>query len=123
MVPKPLTSRWLVEQFSEDRYWVWLTPSNTIAAVAGLKVLEAERVHLTRFGIAPVMRGRGLAGKLLADIANTARELGMRQVTLSVYLSNSVARHVYTRAGYKMFEELPGQNDPGGAYVRMRLTL
>ena len=49
--------------------------------------------------------------------------MGARQLSLGVYGSNRIAKHVYESVGFEVFEERPAQEDPSGVDYQMRLDL
>jgi ribosomal protein S18 acetylase RimI-like enzyme len=122
-VPEPLTVLWLAQQFEAGRYWVWVDNKDSAKAIFGLLFPEEELAHLTRFGIAPDLRGRGLAKRLVGEIADVARSFGARRLSLRVYGSNAVARHVYDTLGFQVIEQIAVQEDPSGLSVRMSINL
>ena len=60
-------------------------------------VAAGDTVKLGRMAVAPEARGRGLAGRLLAEADARARELGALRMALGAQLT---AQRVYERAGY-----------------------
>lgn len=64
---------------------------------------EAQRhaATLTTFFIAPYARGHGLARGLLAQVAESARTQGFRQVDLDVRETQSAAIALYEQMGFK----------------------
>jgi ribosomal protein S18 acetylase RimI-like enzyme len=122
-VADPLTVEWLGQEFKTDMHWVWVDDDDTPQAMFKLLYPEPGRAHLTRFGIAPAMRGKGLARGMMEEIADEAYEAGADYLTLHVYLSNPRARHIYDQMDFRVVEEIPGTDDPAGPSVRMRLDL
>lgn len=121
-MPEPLTAEWLAGEFDNGNYWVWID-QREIAGVFGLVFLEDGVAHLTRFAIAPELRGRRLAKGLMEEIKEVARSLGAKQLSLNVYGSNQVARHVYDEMGFRLFGERVAAEDPSGVSHKMRLNL
>jgi ribosomal protein S18 acetylase RimI-like enzyme len=122
-VPDPFTAEWLAKEFKTDVHWVWVDDDDTPQAIFKLLYPEPGRAHLTRFGVAPAMRGKGLARGMIEEIADEAYEADADYLTLHVYLSNPRARHIYDEIDFYVVEELPGVDDSGGPSVRMRLDL
>lgn len=121
-IPDPLTADWLEAEFGETNHWVWAGDGGALCGVFCLRPTEAG-VHLTRFAVAPDMRGRGLAGHLVREIILTARSLGAHQVTLRVYGSNAKARHLYDSAGFQIVAERIAEEDSSGVSHDMMLAL
>ena len=120
-VSDPLTAEWLVAQFASGPFWVWTDRDNVIQAMAGLKALPDGVAHLNRFGIAPAMRGKGLFARLMAELIEIARDRGDTAMSLWVYGSNQVARHVYDRLGFKIMKQRDAEEDSSGVSINMRL--
>jgi ribosomal protein S18 acetylase RimI-like enzyme len=122
-VSNPLTADWLVGQFALGSYWVWTGPDNEIQAMAGLQAKEGGVAWLNRFGIAPAIRGKGLAAQLMNELIDIARRRGDTEVSLGVYGSNHIARRVYEKLGFKPVSERIADEDPSGTSITMRLAL
>ena len=122
-VPDPFTVEWLAKEFQIDPHWVWVDDDDTPQAMFKLIFHKPARAHLTRFGIAPAMRGKGLAAGLMQEIADEAYEAGADHLTLNVYASNPRARHIYDALGFRVVEENDPTGDLGGPSTHMRLDL
>jgi ribosomal-protein-alanine N-acetyltransferase len=122
-VPDPLTADWLVDQFGQGRFWVWCDGEGAIHAVAGLRAMEGGLAWLNRFGIAPAMRGQGLAAELMDEVIEIARRRGDHRMGLGVYGSNHIARRVYDRLGFLPIGERAAAEDPSGVSITMQCEL
>jgi ribosomal protein S18 acetylase RimI-like enzyme len=122
-VPEPLTSAWLAQQIEKGSYWVWIGQSGTIEGVFGLRFLEEGSARLGRFALSPNLRGQRLAKRFVEDILTLARSLEVKQLSLGVYGSNRIARHIYDNMGFQVFEERVAHEDPSGVSYQMRLAL
>ncbi|MFF2658288.1 GNAT family N-acetyltransferase [Kitasatospora sp. NPDC058032] len=78
------------------------------AACAGLRVIDATTVELTRVYVRPVRRGTGGGARLMAAIDEAARALGAERIVLDTRLDLVEARTLYTRHGYR---EIPAYTD------------
>ena len=123
LVPDPFTVEWLAKEFQTAVHWVWVDDDDTPQAMFKLLNPEPGRAHLTRFGIAPAMRGKGLAAGLMQEIADEAYEAGADHLTLNVYASNPRARHIYDKLGFYVVKENDPAVDPGGPSTHMRWDL
>ncbi|MEV0534805.1 GNAT family N-acetyltransferase [Kitasatospora sp. NPDC050463] len=83
-------------------------------ACAGLRLIEAGTVELTRVFVRPEVRGTGGGGHLLAAVDEAARALGAERVVLDTRLDLVEARALYTRHGYR---EIPAYNS--GPYAQV----
>lgn len=71
-----------------------------IVAYAGIWLMVDE-AHITTFAVLPAYRRRGIGGRLLSELLELAARLGARVATLEVRLSNSGARELYQRFGFR----------------------
>lgn len=79
-----------------------------VAGCAGLRVLSAETVELTRVYVDPEFRGSGLSGAVLDQVEREASALGARAIRLDVRADLVQARALYARQGYR---EIPAYNE------------
>ncbi|GAA1411926.1 GNAT family N-acetyltransferase [Kitasatospora putterlickiae] len=78
------------------------------AACAGLRVVDATTVELTRVYIRPARRGTGGGTRLMAAVDEAARALGAGRIVLDTRLDLVEARALYVRHGY---QEIPAYSD------------
>lgn len=69
-----------------------------------LKRLDADTGEVKRVWIAPGMRGRGLATRLMDELEALAREAGFRAVKLDTNKALTEAHALYRRRGYRDIE-------------------
>lgn len=122
-VPDPLTSTWLAQQFGKDSYWIWFDGMGTIQGVCTLNLKENGCARFGRFALSPCLRGQRLAKGFVLEIIALARSLGAIRVSLGVYGSNRIARHVYESVGFEVYEKRVAEEDPSGVNYQMRLAL
>lgn len=72
---------------------------HTVAAGAGVFAYGWASVHGMR--TAPAWRGRGMAGRILAALADAAMARGLARCFLQVEAGNSAALSLYRRAGFE----------------------
>jgi ribosomal protein S18 acetylase RimI-like enzyme len=66
---------------------------------------EAHRfLYVSDLCVEPGARGRGIAGRLLAEAEAACRRLGLPRLTIGVLAANEAARAAYRRAGYGPYE-------------------
>jgi len=123
MAPDPLTSAWICGEFEKYNHWVWVDESGAIAGIFALVPREEGSMRLARFAVAPEKRGQQLAKGFVQEIIPLARSLGAKQLSLAVYGSNRIARHVYESVGFQIADERAAQEDPSGVNYQMRLSL
>lgn len=70
------------------------------AACAGLKVVDATTVELTRVFVREERRGTGGGTRLMEAVEAAARELGAEQIRLDTRLDLTEARALYLKRGY-----------------------
>jgi [ribosomal protein S18]-alanine N-acetyltransferase len=71
-----------------------------IVGFAGLWLMVDE-AHITTIATHPDYRHRGLGELLLVSLFDIAYDIGARQVTLEVRVSNSVAQNLYRKYGFR----------------------
>ena len=64
-------------------------------------MLAPEEAHLLNITIAPQRQGQGLGLHLLQQVVDWSRLQGARLLWLEVRVSNTRARHIYERYGFK----------------------
>ena len=62
--------------------------------------LMVDDAHITTFSVHPDWRRRGIGQQLLMGVADLAREIGARRLTLEVRASNEAAQRLYERFGF-----------------------
>jgi RimJ/RimL family protein N-acetyltransferase len=122
-VPDPLTLKWLAQEFETANYWVWVDATGVIQGVFALNFKEDGLARFGRFALSPILRGQGLAKGHVQEIMTLARSLGAKKLSLGVYGSNRVAKHVYESVGFEVFEQRVAEEDPSGVEYQMRLDL
>jgi GNAT superfamily N-acetyltransferase len=78
---------------------VW--DSGDAVGCGGLKALSDGACEIKRMYVAPRVRGRGLAVRLLAALEDTARELGYTVARLDTGPLQPHAQRMYEAAGYR----------------------
>ena len=74
------------------------------AGCGAVRVNEPGTAEIKRMYVLPAHRGRGIAGKILAELEDHARTLGVRQLVLETGARQPESIAVYSRAG---FVEIP----------------
>jgi ribosomal protein S18 acetylase RimI-like enzyme len=122
--PESLTPEWLIQQFQATGYYsVWVDSFDRVQGVFALNIKGGGCARFGRFALSPDFRGRGLAKKLVEEVVSVARFRGVKQLSLGVYGSNHVAKHVYESCGFEVFEERPCEEDSSGINYQMKLNL
>ncbi|WP_166246353.1 ribosomal protein S18-alanine N-acetyltransferase [Paenibacillus turpanensis] len=60
-----------------------------------------DEAHITNIAVRDGFRGRKLGDRLLDELQRTAREYGMKRMTLEVRVSNLVAQSLYEKKGFR----------------------
>lgn len=63
--------------------------------------LTVDDAHITTIAVDPAYRGKGVGELLLNALIDHAFELGARQITLEVRVSNTVAQRLYLKYGFQ----------------------
>ena len=93
-VPDPLSSPWLEQEFQKHKHWAWVDRTGAIQGVFALVLRDEGLLRLARFALPPSLRGQRLSKRLVEETITLARSLGARQLSLAVYGSNRIARHL-----------------------------
>jgi ribosomal-protein-alanine N-acetyltransferase len=75
-------------------------PGAPIVGYGGLWLMVDE-AHVTSIAVKPEMRGRGLGELLMLCLFDIALRMEARWVTLEVRVSNTVARQLYKKLGFR----------------------
>lgn len=98
--PQPWSHRLFTEELAQRKSrayraaWV----GRSIVGFAGQMFVDDE-AHVNNIAVDPDWQGRGLGAALLADLARTALDRGMRHLTLEVRVGNEPALALYRRFG------------------------
>lgn len=79
-------------------YFVALSGSEVVG-YCGLMITVGEG-HVTTIGVAPSHQRRGIGRQLLLELARTARQRGVDDLTLEVRVSNTGAQALYHQFGF-----------------------
>lgn len=87
-------------------WWAVREGGTLHAAVGAIQLAPGMAPHLVSLGVDPGVRGRGLAGQVLAaaveDCLQVRPAYGPSSVSLGLYADNDVARRVYLRLGLEL---------------------
>ncbi|MDA8747387.1 GNAT family N-acetyltransferase [Litoreibacter sp.] len=86
-----------------ERGWVAWEGEKRVGCIFCVK-LDAGTAKLRMFLLEPVMRGRGLGKRLLAQCIGFAREAGYQSMTLRTHESHAAACALYARNGFACVE-------------------
>lgn len=89
------------------RLWI-AEDDGEVVGVVGLTLEEPEVGQLRWFLVSPQARG-GLGRRLLDLVLEHARSVGLRNVRLWTVAGLDAAARLYTRAGFRRTEEVPGR--------------
>jgi ribosomal-protein-alanine N-acetyltransferase len=79
---------------------------DTVVGYAGVWLM-VDDAHITTFGVHPDWRRRGIGQQLLLAVADLARQIGARRLTLEVRASNQAAQRLYERFGFDIVGRRP----------------
>lgn len=69
--------------------------------------LMVDEAHVTTFGVHPDWRRQGIGRQLLLNLAELARTIGARRLTLEVRVSNLAAQALYRTFGFEVTGRRP----------------
>ncbi|MDQ7246649.1 GNAT family N-acetyltransferase [Dongia sedimenti] len=112
-------TEWMLSEAAANKGAIFIAESNEGAPIglascwrvedaSDTTVIAAARVHLYVSDLVVVeqWRGRGVAGRLLAEAERHGRALGLAQMTIGVLSANDAARRAYAKAGFEDYEML-----------------
>ncbi|QRG68171.1 ribosomal protein S18-alanine N-acetyltransferase [Brevibacillus choshinensis] len=73
---------------------------NRIVAYCGMWIIIDE-AHITNVAVHPLYRGKKIGLSLMIKMMNVARMFHAKSMTLEVRPSNTVARNMYTKLGFR----------------------
>jgi len=85
---------------NKDAYYLLALDENEIVGYAGTW-LVADEAHIMNVAIAPMHRMMGLGRKMMVELIRIVKEKGITAMTLEVRPSNTVARKLYEKMGFK----------------------
>jgi ribosomal-protein-alanine N-acetyltransferase len=100
----PTTREWYESELQRpDVCYVFVIRTEQ-ARVAGFCAFwrVADQIHINNLAIRPELRSRGLGRFLLQCVLEEAARLGAIHATLEVRRSNTAARRLYERAGFRV---------------------
>ncbi|MBS4179608.1 ribosomal protein S18-alanine N-acetyltransferase [Lederbergia citrea] len=103
---KSFTVPWPAEAFYNDitnnrfAVYVMLECDGEVAGYCGVWLVMDE-AHITNIAILPEYRGRKLGESLLRKMMSLAKEGGANTMTLEVRVSNTPARSLYQKLGFR----------------------
>lgn len=68
-----------------------------------------SRAYLYSFRVMEMFRGQGIGTSLLEEAECLITERGLRRAVIAVAKDNTAAHRLYTRLGYRVYGEDPGQ--------------
>lgn len=119
------------DKLSRRRFRHWISADNGLLHVA----LEDDRIvgyglvlllkgtrlaRLYSLAVLPQMRGKGIAGKLLAHLENVSADVGRLYMRLEVATKNTKAISLYEHAGYRTFAEYTDYYEDHSDALRMQ---
>ena len=88
------------------------TPVGLVNAIEGLSTFACRPlVNVHDVVVTASHRGRGIAGKLFAEVEAIARERGACKLTLEVLDGNAPARALYRRLGFAAYQLEPAMGE------------
>lgn len=85
---------------NQHAYYVLAETADGIVGFCGLWIIMDE-CHVTNIAILPEQRGKKLGEKLMRAAMDTAVEKGAKTMTLEARVSNTPARNLYEKLGFK----------------------
>lgn len=81
-------------------FWVVRAADGAVIGCGGIRRLDATTAEVKRMWVAPEVRGRGIATRLLAHLEKASRDLGCTRIVLDTAAELVEAIGLYERSGY-----------------------
>lgn len=93
---------------AQDGIWLATAGQEIIGSVLidGKNAAQGEGARLRWFILAEGYQGRGIGQQLLNMALDFCRQAGFKRVYLTTFAGLDAARHLYERAGFKLYEEV-----------------
>lgn len=88
-----------------------------------VKTPKADCLYLCHIAVEPSYQGKGIAGKLIRQMAMQAKALGFNKLSLGVAQKNQHALNVYLSHGFKIINIINSYNDILDNHIYMEKTL
>lgn len=85
---------------NQHAYYVLAETEDGIVGFCGLWIIMDE-CHVTNIAIRPDQRGKKMGEKLMRAAIETAKDNGAKAMTLEARVSNTPARNLYEKLGFK----------------------
>jgi len=111
---------WFEHAMKDGMIYLVARTEGKVIAGASMQPQTGKHAHIASYGIFihKDYRDLGLGTALTTEMINIARERGFEIVQLSVYASNTGAKHVYEKCGFKEVGRLTrGIRYPNGTYT------
>ena len=92
---------WELQNRSVCHIHVVRTPDCSVAGFCAFW-LVVDEIHINNIAMRPAFRGQGMGTALMHFVLGEARRLGARRATLEVRASNTGARRLYERLGFRL---------------------
>ena len=107
------------------RFWsAWTDEGRSLAGTGALKQIDATHGEIKSMRTAAALRGRGVAGAMLAHLLAQARASGWQRVSLETGSQPffAPARALYARHGFSECGPFEGySDDPNSCFMTLRL--
>lgn len=105
-----------------DLHFLVARDANGVAIGCGGLLVTPEFGELKRIYVAPAIRGRRFAERIVAGLETLARELGLRLLRLETGLESPAALRLYERLGYHHIGAFPPYEENGSSvFMEKRL--
>jgi ribosomal protein S18 acetylase RimI-like enzyme len=100
-----------LSRFDKTRDGFWTVYLNNrvegFIAIDGMKS-TTEGAHLRWFILSSEARGRGIGNRLMEEAVSFCKNKSYRRVYLCTFEGLQIARHLYEKFGFKLFEQAEG---------------
>ncbi|HHV95125.1 MAG TPA: ribosomal protein S18-alanine N-acetyltransferase [Clostridiaceae bacterium] len=98
----PWSRNAFIHEIKDNKFAIYISAlvNNKVVGYAGMWQIFDEG-HITNIAVHPEFRKNGIGSKLLEKLIEISREKGIKKITLEVRKSNTAAKNLYYKYGFK----------------------
>ena len=98
----PWSKNAFIHEIKDNKFAIYISAlvNNKVVGYAGMWQIFDEG-HITNIAVHPEFRENGIGSRLLKKLIEISREKGIKKITLEVRKSNTAAKNLYYKYGFK----------------------
>jgi N-acetylglutamate synthase-like GNAT family acetyltransferase len=98
--PSNCTDEWIQNDFTRGVSYFILERRGIPAGCVAIERAEADLCYLERLAVMPQERKKGLGGQLVEHIFRTAREFGLKKISIGIIAAQTELKQWYQKFGF-----------------------